>query len=166
MDSSFITIALTRLGRETVSRLKEQLYMDETIASGELANSIKAKEVVNNALTITMDAYGGAIDEGIRAGKRPPNGRRIKEWLRVKGIRLRDNTTGRYLKQTDYNYNKIAFLISRSISKRGTLKYFQFKGSNFIDRAINNTLGEFDDAILEAFNKELTKEFDKIKTNG
>ena len=165
MDSSFITIALTRLGRETVSRLKEQLYMDETIATGELANNIESK-AVGNALTITMKAYGGAIDEGIRAGKRPPNGRRIKEWLRVKGIRLRDNTTGRYLKQTDYNYNKIAFLISRSISKRGTLKDFQFKGSNFIDRAINNTLGEFDDAILEAFNKELTKEFDKIKTNG
>lgn len=165
MDTSFITIALTRLGRETVSRLKEQLYMDETIATGKLANNIESK-AVGNALTITMKAYGGAIDEGIRAGKRPPNGRRIKEWLKVKGIRLRDNTTGRYIKQTDYNYNKIAFLISRSISKRGTLKKFEFKGSNFIDRAINNTLGEFDDAILEAFNKELTKEFDKIKTNG
>ena len=165
MDSSFITIALTRLGRETVSRLKEQLYMDETIATGKLANNIESK-AVGNALTITMDAYGGAIDEGIRAGKRPPNGRRIKEWLRVKGIRLRDNTTGRYLKQTDYNYNKIAFLISRSIAREGIIKRFGYKGSNFIDRAINNTLDEFDDAILEAFNKELTKEFDKIKTNG
>lgn len=165
MDSSFITIALTRLGRKTVSRLKEQLYMDETIATGKLANNIESK-AVGNALTITMDAYGGAIDEGIRAGKRPPNGDRIEDWLRFKGIRLRDNTTGRYLKHTDYNYNKISFLISRSISRRGTLKKFQFKGSNFIDRAINNTLDEFDDAILEAFNKELTKEFDKIKTNG
>ncbi len=165
MDSSFITIALTRLGRKTVSRLKEQLYMDETIATGKLANNIESK-AVGNALTITMDAYGGAIDEGIRAGKRPPNGDRIEDWLRFKGIRLRDNTTGRYLKHTDYNYNKISFLISRSISRRGTLKKFQFKGSNFIDRAINNTLSEFDDTILEAFNKELTKEFDKIKTNG
>jgi len=165
MDTSFITIALTRLGRKTVSRLKEQLYMDETIATGKLANNIESK-AVGNALTITMDAYGGAIDEGIRAGKRPPNGDRIEDWLRFKGIRLRDNTTGRYLKHTDYNYNKISFLISRSISRRGTLKKFQFKGSNFIDRAINNTLSEFDDTILEAFNKELTKEFDKIKTNG
>ena len=166
MDTSFITIALTRLGRKTVSRLKEQLYMDETIATGKLANNIKAEDVVGNALTITMDAYGGAIDEGIRAGKRPPNGNRIEEWLRVKGIRLRDNTTGRYLKQTDYNYNKISFLISRSIARDGIIKRFGYKGSNFIDRAINNTLDEFDDAILEAFNKELTKEFDKIKTNG
>lgn len=166
MDTSFITIALTRLGRKTVSRLKEQLYMDETIATGKLANNIKAEDVVGNALTITMDAYGGAIDEGIRAGKRPPNGDRIEDWLRFKGIRLRDNTTGRYLKQTDYNYNKISFLISRSIARDGIIKRFGYKGSNFIDRAINNTLDEFDDAILEAFNKELTKEFDKIKTNG
>jgi hypothetical protein len=166
MDSSFIKIALTRLGMETVSRLKEQLYMDETIATGELANSITAKEVVGNALTITMDGYGGAIDEGIRKGGRPANGYRIKEWLKVKGIRLKDNTTGRYLKQTDYNYNKISFLISRSIAREGIIKRFGYKGSNFIDRAINNTLDEFDDAILEAFNKELTKEFDKIKTNG
>ena len=166
MDSSFITIALTRLGRKTVSRLKEQLYMDETIATGKLANNIKAKDVVGNALTITMDAYGGAIDEGIRAGKRPPNGDRIEDWLRFKGIRLRDNTTGRYLKHTDYNYNKISFLISRSIAREGIIKRFGYKGSNFIDRAINNTLSEFDDTILEAFNKELTKEFDKIKTNG
>jgi len=102
MDTSFITIALTRLGRKTVSRLKEQLYMDETIATGKLANNIESK-AVGNALTITMDAYGGAIDEGIRAGKRPPNGDRIEDWLRFKGIRLRDNTTGRYLKHTDYN---------------------------------------------------------------
>ena len=165
MDSSFITIALTRLGRETVSRLKQQLYMDETIATGKLANNIESK-AVGNALTITMDAYGGAIDEGIRAGKRPPNGRRIKEWLKVRGVQLKDYKTKRYIKHTESNYNKISFLISRSISRRGTLEKFQFKGSNFIDRAINNTLSEFDDTILEAFNKELTKEFDKIKTNG
>lgn len=165
MDSSFITIALKRLGDQVVNRLQQQLATDDTVASGNLSRSIKS-QAVGNALTVTMAGYGGAIDEGIRAGKRPPNGYRIEEWLRVKGIRLRDNTTGRYLKQTDYNYNKISFLISRSISRRGTLKYFKFKGSNFIDRAINNTLDEFDDAILEAFNKELTKEFDKIKTNG
>lgn len=165
MDSSFITIALKRLGDQVVNRLQQQLATDDTVASGNLSRSIKS-QAVGNALTVTMAGYGGAIDEGIRAGKRPPNGDRIEEWLRVKGIRLRDNTTGRYLKQTDYNYNKISFLISRSISRRGTLKYFKFKGSNFIDRAINNTLDEFDDAILEAFNKELTKEFDKIKTNG
>ena len=165
MDTSFITIALTRLGRETVSRLKQQLYMDETIATGKLANNIESK-AVGNALTITMDAYGGAIDEGIRAGKRPPNGRRIKERLKVRGVQLKDYKTKRYIKHTESNYNKIAFLVSRSISSRGTLEKFQFKGSNFIDRAINNTLDEFDDAILEAFNKELTKEFDKIKTNG
>ena len=165
MDSSFITIALKRLGDQVVDRLQQQLQTDDTVASGNLSRSIKS-QAVGNALTVTMAGYGGAIDEGIRAGKRPPNGDRIEEWLRVKGIRLRDNTTGRYLKQTDYNYNKISFLISRSISRRGTLKNFEFKGSNFIDRAINNTLDEFDDAILEAFNKELTKEFDKIKTNG
>ncbi len=165
MDSSFITIALKRLGDQVVDRLQQQLQTDKTIASGNLSRSIKRK-AVGNALTVTMAGYGGAIDEGIRKGGRPANGYRIKEWLKVKGIRLRDNTTGRYLKQTDYNYNKISFLISRSIARDGIIKRFGYKGSNFIDRAINNTLDEFDDAILEAFNKELTKEFDKIKTNG
>jgi hypothetical protein len=165
MDSSFITIALKRLGDQVVDRLQQQLQTDNTMASGNLSRSIKGK-AVGNALTVTMAGYGGAIDEGIRKGGRPANGYRIKEWLKVKGIRLRDNTTGRYLKQTDYNYNKISFLISRSIAREGIIKRFGYKGSNFIDRAINNTLDEFDDAILEAFNKELTKEFDKIKTNG
>lgn len=164
MDSSFITIALKRLGDQVVDRLQQQLETDDTVASGSLSRSIKS-QAVGNALTVTMAGYGGAIDEGIRKGGRPANGYRIKEWLRVKGIRLRDNTTGRYLKQTDYNYNKISFLISRSIARDGIIKRFGYKGSNFIDRAINNTLDEFDDAILEAFNKELTKEFDKIKTN-
>jgi len=165
MDSSFITIALKRLGDQVVDRLQQQLDTDDTVASGNLSRSIKGK-AVGNALTVTMAGYGGAIDEGIRKGGRPANGYRIKEWLKVKGIRLRDNTTGRYLKQTDYNYNKISFLIGRSIARDGIIKRFGYKGSNFIDRAINNTLDEFDDAILEAFNKELTKEFDKIKTNG
>ncbi len=165
MDTSFITIALKRLGDQVVDRLQQQLQTDNTMASGNLSRSIKGK-AVGNALTVTMAGYGGAIDEGIRKGGRPANGYRIKEWLKVKGIRLRDNTTGRYLKQTDYNYNKISFLISRSIAREGIIKRFGYKGSNFIDRAINNTLDEFDDAILEAFNKELTKEFDKIKTNG
>ena len=126
MDSSFITIALKRLGDQVVIGFSSRLETDDTVASGNLSRSIKS-QAVGNALTVTMAGYGGAIDEGIRAGKRPPNGYRIEEWLRVKGIRLRDNTTGRYLKQTDYNYNKISFLISRSISRRGTLKSFSLK---------------------------------------
>ena len=165
MDLGFLTIALKRLGVETVSRLQQQLVNDGTTASSELISSISSK-VVKSSLEIYMLKYGGAIDEGIRKGGRPANGYRIKEWLKVKGIPLKDYKTNKYIERTESNYNKIAFLISRSIGREGTLKDFQFKGSNFIDRAINNTLDEFDDALLEAFDKELTKEFDKIKTNG
>lgn len=165
MDSSFITIALKRLGDQVVDRLQQQLEKDGTMATGNLSASIKRK-AVGNALTITMDGYGGAIDEGIRKGGRPANGYRIKEWLKVRGVQLKDYKTKRYIERTESNYNKIAFLVSRSISSRGIIERLGYKGSNFIDRAINNTLDEFDDAILEAFNKELTKEFDKIKTNG
>jgi len=165
MDSSFITIALKRLGDQVVDRLQQQLQKDGTMASGNLSASIKRK-AVGNALTITMDGYGGAIDEGIRKGGRPANGYRIKEWLKVRNVQLKDYKTQRYIERTESNYNKIAFLVSRSIASRGIIERLGYKGSNFIDRAINNTLDEFDDTILEAFNKELTKEFDKIKTNG
>ena len=53
MDSSFITIALKRLGDQVVDRLQQQLDTDDTVASGNLSRSIKS-QAVGNALTVPM----------------------------------------------------------------------------------------------------------------
>ena len=51
MDSSFITIALKRLGDQVVDRLQQQLETDGTMATGNLSASMKS-QAVGNALTL------------------------------------------------------------------------------------------------------------------
>ena len=47
--------------------------------------------------------------------------------------------------------------------KKELLKGLRYKGSNFIDRAVNNIENEFDEDILAAFSSEIDKELEKIK---
>ena len=43
------------------------------------------------------------------------------------------------------------------------IKRFGYRGSNFIDRAVDNTLAEFDSDLLTAWMTDLDKELDKLK---
>jgi|TARA_R110002074_G_scaffold120162_1_gene253664 hypothetical protein len=87
-----------------------------------------------------MEDYGKYIDEGVDGTKyKVPNGSRfgfdgkqppkssIRTWMAQKRVKARDLKTKSFVKQTEANLDRAAFLISRSIKQRGIPKseFFQ-----------------------------------------
>ena len=91
-------------------------------------------------MSFTMEDYGKYIDEGVSGtkykvpngsrfafdGKQPPKGS-IRTWMAQKKVKARDLKTNSFVKQTEANLDRAAFLISRSIKQRGIPKseFFQ-----------------------------------------
>ena len=117
------------------------------VSSGKLKDSIDYNLTtgVHLLMSFTMEDYGKFIDEGVSGTKyKVPNGSRfafggkqskgeptrlesIKKWMKTKNIKARDLKTKSFVKQTDANIDKAAFLISRSIKQKGIPKseFFQ-----------------------------------------
>ena len=102
-----------------------------------------------------MTSYAMTVDEGRKAGARVPKGfaKDIERWMSFKGISPEGGKTR----------IQSARAIADSIYKKGTIKRFGYKGSNFIDRAVNNVMNEFDDDLLTAWMSGLEEELNKIK---
>ncbi len=160
MEKDLVRRLLERMGSEALQRLRTNINKDRTRASGALHDSMYYK-IVKTRIDIYMANYAKAIDEGTnpRAGK--PSSYfvgKIKKWMQSKGL------TGKVRnKSGKVNINKSARAIAESIYEKGTIKRFAYKGSNFIDRAVNNIENEFDEDILAAFSSEIDKELEKIK---
>lgn len=101
--------ALKNLGQRIISSAQSTLRRRKNIATGLLINSGAVKEVgpaVIKAGFPTMYAY--YVEFGRRSGKWPPF-RFIYEWVRI-----------RHFTKDDEEARQIAFLIQRSIGKKGT----------------------------------------------
>lgn len=160
MEKDLVRRLLERMGSEALQRLRTNINKDRTRASGALHDSMYYK-IVKTRIDIYMANYAKAIDEGLNPRTGKPSSYfvgKIKKWMQSKGL------TGKVRnKSGKVNINKSARAIAESIYERGTIKRFGYKGSNFIDRAVNNIENEFDEDILTAFSSEIDKELEKIK---
>lgn len=145
--------ALERLGSEAIERLRSNLSKDRTRASNKLHDTMYYK-IVGTSIEIFMSSYAMTVDEGRKAGARVPKGfaKDIERWMGFKGISPQKKTI-----------RESARAIAQSIYKRGAIKRFGYSGSNFIDRAVNNVMNEFDDDLLTAWMSGLEEELNKIK---
>ena len=145
--------ALERLGSEAIERLRNNLSKDRTRASNKLHDTMYYK-IIGTSIEIFMSSYAMTVDEGRKAGARVPKGfaKDIERWMSFKGISPQKKTV-----------RESAIAIADSIYKRGAIKRFGYKGSNFIDRAVNNVMNEFDDDLLTAWMSGLEEELNKIK---
>ena len=91
-------------------------------------------------MSFKMLDYGKYIDEGVSGtkykvpggsrfgfdGRQPPKGDILK-WMKNKKVKARDLKTNKFIKQTKENLDQAAFLISRSIKRKGIPKseFFQ-----------------------------------------
>jgi hypothetical protein len=145
--------ALERLGSEAIERLRDNINQDRTRASGRLHDTMYYS-IVGSSVEIFMSSYAMTVDEGRKAGARVPKGfvKDIERWMAFKGISPQKKTI-----------RESAKAIAQSIYERGAIKRFGYSGSNFIDRAVNNVLNEFDDDLLTAWMSGLEEELNKIK---
>lgn len=112
------------------------------VSSGKLKDSLDYSLLtgVHLLMSFTMEDYGKYIDEGVSGSKyKVPGGSRfnftnlappknaIRKWMDVKKVKVRDLKTNSFIKQTEENKDNAAFLISRSIKRRGIPKseFFQ-----------------------------------------
>ena len=88
------------------------------------------------------------VEEGRGPGRRPPM-EPIRQWIRVKPVKLRDRKTGRFQPLTDSNVNSAAFLIARKIGREGT------EGKEIFKRAVETYRPEIE-ALTKAMAKDIT----------
>jgi hypothetical protein len=120
-------------------KLKDSLdYLLETKQNRNTKGQFQSGSNFN--LSFLMEDYGKFIDEGVSGTKyKVPNGSRfgfdtkmppkgsIRTWMAQKKVKARDLKTNSFVKQTEANLDRAAFLISRSIKQRGIPKseFFQ-----------------------------------------
>ena len=120
-------------------KLKDSLdYLIETKQNRNTKGQFQSG--FNFNLSFLMEDYGKFIDEGVSGTKyKVPNGSRfgfdtkmppkgsIRRWMAQKKVKARDLKTKSFVKQTEANVDRAAFLISRSIKQRGIPKseFFQ-----------------------------------------
>ena len=102
--------ALANLGQRIISQAQTNLRRGRNVATSLLINSGAVKERLddNSILAGFPTIYAYYVEFGRRAGKWPPF-RFIYEWVRV-----------RHMAADDEQARSIAFLIQRSIGKKGT----------------------------------------------
>jgi len=73
---------------------------------------------------------------------RPPGGFPpvdvIKQWIKDKGLILRDFTTGQFKSKSESNLDKTAYLIGRKIAEKGTDIYLNKREPIDIDSIVDN----------------------------
>ena len=152
--------ALNDVGENIVSEIKRlAITRDDFKASGRLEKSI-SYEVKGNIVEVSALEYIGAISEGI-SKKKFPNVNRIREWAKDRGIQPRDKK-GRFVARTDANMNKLAFVIARSMSKKGISERFGYKGSGFIEEIKKDVVNNVTDMIAEAYKLDIIVKLKEI----
>lgn len=129
-----------------VTNAKSILLRNKKIATGALYNSVKYNVSTQGKITFTFAEEGKYVQSGRRKGARYPPPGPILKWIKVKGIKGRDRTTGRFI--TD---KSLTFLIQRGISKNG------IKPVPFMNDAIKMSQQQLKTKLQQSVNKALVR---------
>lgn len=166
-DTPAISSAFDDFARAVVERAQRNLGATRTVngkkrravATGNLKNSLsyvrsslKASEIINFTATGSARNYANVVEYGRRKGAKQPPRDAIKKWIKAKPVRLQKKGGG-FIPMTEANVNSAAFLIARSIAKKGIpeLRYYR--------DAVEAELEERGPAFLEALEKEIAIRF-------
>lgn len=153
--------ALNKMRGQYVKELTDSLTKKNLISSGKLGESLKINvqpkvKVFGQIyrMQINMADYGENVDKGRKPGKGLPPGV-LQDWLRQPNTLQK--VTGQDKQLKDYERKSLAYVINRSIKKKG------IKPKNWIqpafDKGSKNIVGVIEAAIAEDI--EIT--FDEIK---
>jgi len=131
--------AMRKYGEDIVARIKRQLKIDKTDATGRTRRSIAGTltgDQTRIAYVISSRHKKGvpvlnAIDTGRSPGKPPPT-KQIEMWMKAKGIQPRSRS-GKYQRSTPNSRRKAAYAIAQAIGRKGTIKRYGYRGSNILD---------------------------------
>lgn len=128
---------MNRYAPQVQRAIRAQMISDGLYSTGKTARSVSAKVgETDNSIGIGIDkssAFSGSsafvfdiLQFGRKAGRTQPPYRPIARWMKQKNI---SDFPGMNTRQT-------AFLIARSIGRKGTIKRFGYQGRNISELAI------------------------------
>ena len=152
MEFTNVIQFLNDFGKELADKNKRNLVNDDAVASGKLLNSIRYIFNKNNTsfeISMEMAEYWKYVENGRKSGKFPPISA-IKEWVNVKRVIPRPYN-GKLPTE-----NQLAFLIARSISKKG------IRPKPIFNETLDDAMNNFENGLEDAFTKDVENEMDKI----
>ena len=136
--------------QSVVTNAKSILLRNKKIATGELYDSITYNVSSNGDISFSYAEEGKYVESGRRKGARFPPPQPILKWIKIKGIKGRDRTTGRFIKD-----KALVFLIQRAISRDG-IKPVPFMQLS-IDKATQQLMVDLEKSIAAYYEREIAK---------
>ena len=152
MEFTNVVQFLNDFGKELADKYKRNLVNDDAIDTSKLLNSIKYIFNNNNTsfeISMEMAEYWKYVENGRKSGKFPPISA-IREWVKVKPVIPRPYN-GKLPTE-----NQLAFLISRSIAKKG------IRPRPIFNDSLDDVIRDFENGLEDAFTKDVENEMDKI----
>lgn len=129
-----LDLLVQKYGDIMVNEIKQRLYSDGNVASGDTIRSVKDNST-RTSINIEYDETLQAISDGLNP--RIPRGggimndefvENIMEWMRSKNItpQVQDGNMDRRMRSS-------AWLITRAIRSRGTIKREGYKGTDVLE---------------------------------
>ena len=161
-------------------RMKRKVGRNYTnaVASGTLEKSLKYRlQIKGSSINISIYAKGKAgqyflfREKGVNgtsksqnapysfkrgSGSKPAKGqmspmqKAIYDWMSIKGIRLRDKSSGKFKKSTEELKQQVAKLIMFKVRRDG------IKGWNAFEYAYENIWDEYESKVVAAYEKDFT----------
>jgi len=150
--------------------------------TGKLWKSLQVSEVKDEgnflSVTISMEDYGAFIDQGVSGTRHKtptPSPFSFKndgvsagmqysifEWMRKKGVRMRDLGTGKFKKgkMTEKSYESLAYVIARSVKRKGINQTF------FLTKPLDATIDTLDVILADALMKDLEEYLKEQEKNN
>lgn len=136
--------------------LKAEISSGDHIATGKMMNSIETEVVVNGQslqVILKISDYSRYVEEGRSSGKWPPRDK-IENWIVVKGITPRPDSSGKIP-----TIKSLAFLISRAIGQKGTIKKYGYQGSKMIAQTSEQVNRKYVPLIQNALQEDFDNMF-------
>ena len=154
--------ALNNFRGEYVRELTNSLTEKNLISSGQLGESIKLDVQPKVKLfgqiyrmQIRMAEYGEYLDKGRKPGKGVPPGV-LEQWLKYPNTLQK--VTGQDKQLKDYERKSLAFVINRSIKKKGIKP-----GKNWIQPAFDKVTPKIAGVVEAAIAEDIELTFEEIK---
>jgi len=169
LDQDNINEVLNNFAKYVIQQSRTNLTKGKKNVKSSLYKSLDYTLKVNPnsfSMDFLMEEYGVFQDKGVSGtkkkyntnfsfkNKQPPI-KPILDWVNAKGLRLRDEKTGRFKKG---GQRSLAFLIARSIKEKG------IKPSLFFTKPFEKAFERLPNDIVEAFGLDI-EEFLKFTTN-
>lgn len=148
-------------------KLEQRARLDKTNATGKFIKSFDSIVTDDSIEIFSNSNYAGAVDGGAGPSTSTSGGydkkQRLIQWAKAKGIRPVRKLKGGYKfakMKTDNNsaFNSMIFAIAKSIAKKGTIKRFQYNGSQIFERVFEEVKKKAGLDIKDAFSADLRKE--------